>query len=135
MILSGVSAVPIDWLTDDGYDMTFGTNVIGQVPRLSYCPSQLNPRRSGHFLFTQLLLPALLAGKETSADKFARVIWLSSYTAYMGPLRYNTFKDGPARKKAGYGLMYFQSKYVSVPNCVPSCSTLITSLGGSCSSP
>lgn len=26
---SGVSNVPIDWLTDDGYDMTFGVNVIG----------------------------------------------------------------------------------------------------------
>ena len=70
--------------------------------------------RAGHFLFTQLLLPALLAGRETSTDKFARIIWLSSYTAYMGTLRYNTFKDGPARKKAGYALMYYQSKYVSV---------------------
>ena len=32
----------------------------------------------------------------------------------MATLHYDTFKDGPARKKAGYALMYFQSKYVSV---------------------
>ncbi|KZT71966.1 NAD(P)-binding protein [Daedalea quercina L-15889] len=93
---AGVSTVPMDWLTDDGYDMTFGTNVIG------------------HFLFTKLLLPALLAGKETSPDHFARVIWLSSYTAYLSNLRYDTFRDGPARKKAGYALMYFQSKFANV---------------------
>ncbi|KAI0725375.1 NAD(P)-binding protein [Fomitopsis betulina] len=93
---AGVSTVPIDWLTDDGYDMTFGTNVVG------------------HFLFTKLLLPALLAGKETSEDHFARVIWVSSYTAYMATLNYTTFRDGPTRKKAGYALMYFQSKYAAV---------------------
>ncbi|KAH9840260.1 uncharacterized protein C8Q71DRAFT_702658 [Rhodofomes roseus] len=93
---AGVSTIPIDWVTDDGYDMTFGTNVIG------------------HFLLTKLLLPALLAGKATSSDRFSRVIWLSSYASYLSTLSYDTFKEGPARRKAGYGMMYFQSKFANV---------------------
>ncbi|KAH9913918.1 NAD(P)-binding protein [Fomitopsis serialis] len=93
---AGVSTIPMDWLTDDGYDMTFGTNVIG------------------HFLFTKLLLPTLLAGRDSSPDHFARVIWLSSYASYLSSLHYATFKEGPARRKAGYARMYFQSKFANV---------------------
>ena len=32
---SGVYNVPIDWLTDDGYDMTFGVNIVGMAYMMS----------------------------------------------------------------------------------------------------
>ena len=66
----------------------------------------------GHFLFTKLLIPALLAGKETSPDKHARVISTSSSGAYFYTLNFDTFKDGPARKKLGTQRLYAQSKFV-----------------------
>ncbi|KAH9932909.1 uncharacterized protein B0H18DRAFT_671326 [Fomitopsis serialis] len=93
---AGVSNIPIDWLTDDGYDMTFGTNVVG------------------HFLLTQLLMPALQAVKDTSPDHHARIIWLSSFAQYLSPLSFDVFKDTPQRRKAGSDVMYFQSKLACV---------------------
>ncbi|KAG2110815.1 uncharacterized protein F5147DRAFT_687339 [Suillus discolor] len=41
-LLHGVMAPPIEMLTDDGYDLQFGTNVLG------------------HFYFTNIVMPALL---------------------------------------------------------------------------
>ncbi|TFY57871.1 hypothetical protein EVJ58_g6757 [Rhodofomes roseus] len=110
---AGVSTIPIDWVTDDGYDMTFGTNVIGESTLFDRS-NVLTFVTVGHFLLTKLLLPALLAGKATSSDRFSRVIWLSSYASYLSTLSYDTFKEGPARRKAGYGMMYFQSKFVRI---------------------
>jgi retinol dehydrogenase-12 len=52
-------------LTSDGYDLHFGTNVLG------------------HFYFTTLLLPALLAGAKSSADGKARVVNLTSISHYL----------------------------------------------------
>ncbi|KAK7682520.1 hypothetical protein QCA50_014320 [Cerrena zonata] len=92
---AGVMAPPVDQLTSDGYDLQFGTNVIG------------------HFLLTKLLLPALLAGKETSPDKHARVISTSSFAAYLYTLNFDTFKDGLARKKLGTQSLYAQSKFAN----------------------
>ncbi|KAH9828676.1 uncharacterized protein C8Q71DRAFT_792917 [Rhodofomes roseus] len=89
---AGVTCMPIEWVTDDGYDLTFGTNVVGP------------------FLFTKLLLPTILASRESTHDKHPRVIWLSSLAAYLSPLIWDTFKDGPARLKAGSNSMYQQSK-------------------------
>ncbi|EPT03371.1 NAD-binding protein [Fomitopsis schrenkii] len=93
---AGVTCVPLDWVTDDGYDMTFGTNVVGP------------------FLFTKLLLPTILASRETTHDQHPRVIWLSSLAAYFSPLFFDTFKDGPARRKAGTHSTYQQSKIANV---------------------
>jgi retinol dehydrogenase-12 len=91
---AAVMAPPIELLTADGYDLQFGTNVLG------------------HFYFTTLLLPALLLGGKTSGDGTARVVNVSSTGHILSNMNFNTFKDGPARKKAGTDKLYFQSKYV-----------------------
>ena len=87
----------IDMLTADGYDLQFGTNVLG------------------HFYFTELLTPALLSGAKTSADGRARVVTTSSSGAYLGALDYSTFKDTPERKKLSKEELYYQSKLVCSP--------------------
>ncbi|KAH9916059.1 uncharacterized protein B0H18DRAFT_843808, partial [Fomitopsis serialis] len=63
----------------DGFDLQFGTNVIG------------------HFLFTELLMPALLAGAQSSPDHHARVIMTSSSGAMLGGIDLDSVRDGPAR--------------------------------------
>ncbi|KIM89111.1 hypothetical protein PILCRDRAFT_60821 [Piloderma croceum F 1598] len=93
---AAVMAPPIELLTADGYDLQFGTNVLG------------------HFYFTTLLLPALLLGGKTSGDGTARVVNVSSSGHILSNMNFNTFKDGPARKKAGTEKLYFQSKYGNV---------------------
>ena len=85
---------PLEMLTDDGYDLQFGTNVVG------------------HFYFTKLVLPALLAAAATSSEGIARVVNTASNGHWMSGLDYNTFRDSPARrKKTAFGL-YGQSKSV-----------------------
>ncbi|KAK0469223.1 NAD(P)-binding protein [Desarmillaria tabescens] len=91
---AGVMLAPMDMLTKQGYDLQFGTNVIG------------------HFYFTQLLLPALLAAA-TPSEK-ARVITTSSSANYMGTLDFNIWVDGPARSKKASGDLYVQSKHANV---------------------
>ena len=86
---------PVADVTADGYDMQFGTNVVG------------------HFLLTQLLLPALLKGKETSPDHHARVVTTSSSSQYMvDKFTYELVRDGPARKKSTPLDVYNVSKFV-----------------------
>ncbi|KAI0794521.1 NAD(P)-binding protein [Fomes fomentarius] len=89
---AGVMWCPVTDVTADGYDMQFGTNVLG------------------HFLLTQLLLPALLKGKETSSDHHARIVTTSSGYAYVGHIDFDTLKDGPARRKLSSTALYCQSK-------------------------
>ncbi|KAG7451651.1 NAD(P)-binding protein [Guyanagaster necrorhizus] len=91
---AGVMLAPMDMLTKQGYDLQFGTNVVG------------------HFHFTQLVLPALLAAA-TPTEK-ARVITTSSSANYMGTLNFDLWADGPARNKKGAGDMYVQSKHGNV---------------------
>jgi len=91
---AAVMAPPIEQLTANGYDLQFGTNVLG------------------HFYFTTLLLPAILAGTKTSGDGTARVVNTSSSGHLLSNMNFNTFKDGPARKRVGTDKLYFQSKYV-----------------------
>ncbi|GBE78541.1 Uncharacterized oxidoreductase [Sparassis crispa] len=93
---AGIMWCPIELLSADGYDLQFGTNVIG------------------HFFFTELLMPALLAGKETSPDHHARVVTTSSSGAYMYTLDWETFRDGPARRKLSVIDLYSQSKFGNV---------------------
>lgn len=91
----GVMTPPIDQLTAQGYDLQFGTNVLG------------------HYYLTMLLLPALLAGVDTSGDGTARVVNTSSYGHELFTLDFNTFKESPARMKLGTQKLYQQSKFVS----------------------
>ncbi|KAG6808463.1 hypothetical protein H0H92_004035, partial [Tricholoma furcatifolium] len=89
----GVMIPPIELLTEQGYDLQFGTNVLG------------------HFYLTKLLLPALLAGAKSSSDGKARVVNTSSSAHMSGALDFNTFKDSPKRKKTASFTLYAQSKF------------------------
>ncbi|KAI1790008.1 NAD(P)-binding protein [Ganoderma leucocontextum] len=89
---AGVMWPPVDMLTADGYDLQFGTNVLG------------------HFYFTELLMPALIAGAKTSPDGRARIVTTSSSGAYLGALNHGTFKDTPERRKLSKEDLYYQSK-------------------------
>ncbi|KAH9932785.1 NAD(P)-binding protein [Epithele typhae] len=83
---------PIDALTKEGYDMQWGTNVLG------------------HFYFTELLLPALEQGARTSPDQHARVITTGSSASYVGNVDFSALADTPERKKVGETPLYWQSK-------------------------
>jgi len=77
---------------------------------------------SGHFYFTKLLLPALLAGAKTSSDGKVRVVNISSIAAYMSKaLDLEMARDTPQRKKSSLTYLYSQSKLVriSVYDCLP----------------
>lgn len=89
---AGVMFPPTDWLTADGYDLQFGTNVLG------------------HFYFTKLLLPTLIATAKSAPDGKARVITTSSSAHALQGLTFSTFKDSPARKKMSTTQLYGQSK-------------------------
>ncbi|KAI0775581.1 NAD-P-binding protein [Trametes elegans] len=89
---AGLMWPPPELVTADGYDLQFGTNVLG------------------HFYFTELLMPALIAGVQSSPDHHARIITTSSCGAYARSLQWDTFKDGPARRKLSTYALYFQSK-------------------------
>ena len=67
----------------------------------------------GHFYFTTLLIPALLAGAKSSSDGKARVVNTSSSASlFISGVDFNTFKDTPARKKRTASTLYAQSKLV-----------------------
>ncbi|KAJ7499662.1 NAD-P-binding protein [Mycena latifolia] len=61
----GLMQPPLDQFTAQGYDLQFGTNVLGESKVLIYL--------KGHFYFTTLLLPILLATAKTSHVGKARV--------------------------------------------------------------
>jgi retinol dehydrogenase 12 len=86
---------PIEQLTADGYDLQFGTNVVG------------------HYLFTHEVMPALIAGAKSSPDGKARVVNTSSSASMLSSINWDALKDGPARKKKGLQMLYSQSKLVS----------------------
>ncbi|KZV96236.1 NAD(P)-binding protein [Exidia glandulosa HHB12029] len=94
---AGVMFTDPKLLTEDGYDLTFGTNVLG------------------HFYFTQLLLPALLAAR-------ARVVIVSSVAMLCFPfttLNMDILKDGPARDKFnGVTSKYWMYGKSKLANCV-----------------
>ena len=92
---------PITMTTKDGYDLQFGTNVLGP------------------FYFTKLLIPALIAGVASSPDHHTRVVTTSSSSAYIDTINWDTLKDTPQRRKASTETLYNQSKFVSTsPICV-----------------
>jgi len=93
---AGVMWPPTELLTADGYDLQFGTNVLG------------------HFFFAKLLIPALIAGKESSPDHHTRIVHTSSSAAYQYTLNWESFKDSPARRKMSTTNLYSQSKFGNV---------------------
>ncbi|EGN95277.1 hypothetical protein SERLA73DRAFT_187598 [Serpula lacrymans var. lacrymans S7.3] len=93
---AGVMFPPKDLLTADGYDLQFGTNVLG------------------HHYFTKLLLPTLISTAQTSPDGKARVVTVASSAHLFGSLDFATFKDGPVRKKMSPQSLYGQSKYGNI---------------------
>lgn len=67
----------------------------------------------GPWLFTKLLMPTLLEGAKNSPDGKARIVATSSSAMYIiSKLKYDTFKDGPARRKLSRQTLYGQSKFV-----------------------
>ena len=82
----------LDALTEDGYDLQWGTNVLG------------------HFYLTQLLLPTLLSSVASSPDGHVRVVTLSSNGHWMtatekqgGPVRYELLREEGEGKRKGRG--------------------------------
>ncbi|KAJ3519276.1 hypothetical protein NM688_g9322 [Phlebia brevispora] len=93
---AGVMVPPIDQLTAQGYDMQFGVNVLG------------------HFLFLKLLYPLL--SSSSSPGSPSRFVWTTSSVNWYfhAPMKYDTLKDSPARRKLGPSELYCQSKFATV---------------------
>lgn len=80
-----------------GFDLQFGTNVLG------------------HFYFTTGLLPVLKAAAQSLSPEDrgdVRVVNVASSATYMyaskKDLMWNTLKDGPARRKTSTRMLYSQ---------------------------
>jgi NAD(P)-dependent dehydrogenase (short-subunit alcohol dehydrogenase family) len=95
---AGVMVTPKDEVTVQKYDMQFGTNVIG------------------HWLFTNLLLPALFAATEASpSHEKARIVTVSSSANYLTKgLDFDAIADGPERKKYSEWELYNKSKFGNI---------------------
>ncbi|KAF8985126.1 NAD-binding protein [Cyathus striatus] len=94
---AGVMRPPIDSLTAQKYDLQFGTNVLG------------------HFYFTKLLLPTLLATAKSCPDRNVRVVTTSSSGHELSSgINFDTLKDTPKRKKKNPMDLYSQSKLGNV---------------------
>jgi NAD(P)-dependent dehydrogenase (short-subunit alcohol dehydrogenase family) len=107
---------PIEQITADGYDLQFGTNVLGLSLPFSPHDSVMINILQGHFYFTKLLLPTLLSTAKSSPDKTARVINTSSMGhGFASGIDFDSLKDGAKRKKLGSQKLYCQSKFVSDP--------------------
>lgn len=106
--------------TDDGYDLSFGTNVLGKFANISLI--SIIGTLPGHFYLTKLLLLALSNAQE---GRKARVIDTASFMHLLGSsaigsgLEFDTFKDGPKRRGKGKIWLYGQSKFVRYPVCEP----------------
>jgi len=95
----GVMNTPIDQVTKQGYDMQFGTNVLG------------------HFYLTKLLLPVLTATAQKCSPGTVRVVNVSSIGHYVGApevIQWSTLASGNdsvgPRTKLGSARLYGQSK-------------------------
>lgn len=93
---AGVMGSPMDQLTAQGYDLQFGTNVLG------------------HFYLTQLLLPILISTAKAHPGE-VRVVTTSSSANQGAPgkgIIYEYLKDGPLRtKKSNSDMEYYMSKW------------------------
>ncbi|SJL07782.1 related to Oxidoreductase, short-chain dehydrogenase [Armillaria ostoyae] len=87
---AGVMEPNIDELTEEGYDLTIGVNVIGS------------------------LSSARILSQNTPGTE-ARIVNTASFASEMADkLDYDTFKDGPVRRKLGSVSMYYQSKFANL---------------------
>ena len=116
---------PIDHVTTQGFDLQFGTNVLGGVQTnfanryhlLTYI------ERAGHFYFTKLLIPVLTGTAKKTPAGTVRVVNVSSIGHHYGPpegISWATLAPGndslEARKKIGVTKLYGQSKLVRCTN-------------------
>ncbi|KAJ8094649.1 short-chain alcohol dehydrogenase [Marasmius tenuissimus] len=91
---AGVMIPPFEKLTAQGFDLQFGTNVMGP------------------YLFTKRLLPLLLQGSQSSSDHKARIVNTSSSAQmFTNTIDLAAVKEGPARTQAGNGKLYMYSKF------------------------
>ena len=89
----GVMGTPADQVTEQGYDMQLGTNILG------------------HYLFTTLLMPALSRSSANSGQK-ARVVSTTSLASGLtSTLHFDWFTDGPERRKQTPMTLYNDSKF------------------------
>ncbi|KAI9443883.1 NAD(P)-binding protein [Lactarius indigo] len=95
---AGVMIAPKEQVTAQKYDIQFGTNVIG------------------HWLFTELLLPALFAATDASpTHEKARVVTVSSSASYLTQsIDFDAIVDGPERMKYSEWDLYNKSKFGNV---------------------
>ncbi|KAH9037558.1 NAD(P)-binding protein [Lactarius hengduanensis] len=95
---AGVMMLPKEQVTVQKYDMQFGTNVIG------------------HWLLTELLLPALFAATDASpSHEKARVVTVSSVVNYLTRgLDFDALADGPGRTQYNELDLYKKSKFGNV---------------------
>jgi len=106
---------PKDKVTVDGYDMTWGTNTLGEECSIAggWAPVLSVLCGSGPFYFTTLLLPALF--KASTPENKSRVVNTSSAASIVGVsffgsgLDFASFKDSHKYKPTE---MYGQSKFV-----------------------
>ncbi|KAG8964039.1 hypothetical protein FRC05_004323 [Tulasnella sp. 425] len=93
----GIMVPPIEQLTADGYDLQFGTNVLG------------------HAHLTLLLIPELIAGAKANTDGKARVVNTSSSAAYYAnTIDFELLTDTEKRKKTYPSTLYCASKLGNV---------------------
>jgi len=91
----GVMIPAMKDLTKQGYDLQFGTNVLG------------------HHYFTTLLIPTLVATAKSSSPGTVRIITTSSSASFLFPksdIDYETVRPGKARDDMGTQTLYLQSK-------------------------
>ncbi|KAF8662080.1 hypothetical protein AX16_001190 [Volvariella volvacea WC 439] len=117
---AGVMFPPIEEITTDGYDLQFGTNVLGKDTFAWYCSIGMlmlsyNLQVITISLNTKLLLPTLLSTAKNTPEESVRVVTTASLAHELTKkIDFNTFKDGPARKKKGSQGLYVQSKFGNV---------------------
>jgi NAD(P)-dependent dehydrogenase (short-subunit alcohol dehydrogenase family) len=80
MTIRGVFALPVEMLTDDGYDLQFGTNVVG------------------HLYLTKLAMPVLVAAAVASSDGTACVVNTALNARRFSLLDYKAFRNSPGGK-------------------------------------
>ncbi|KAG8891923.1 hypothetical protein FRB99_003237, partial [Tulasnella sp. 403] len=81
---AGVMIPPMDQFTEDGWDLQFGTNVLGPAH------------------FTLSLIDQLAAGAKSSSDGRARVVNTSSLVAYLNSnsrIDFDSLRAGPTRDR------------------------------------
>jgi len=97
---AGMSERKVEELTEEGYDLAFGVNVLA------------------HAYLIKLLLPRMCETAKRCEEGTVRVVNLASSAPWAAPksgIDYTTLKDSPARTKAyDRGLSYFQSKWANV---------------------